>query len=58
METNNDCLPTDKTINNDDYKTNHIDTIFLQENINRFSEELFQKNIRLISKYTKCIFIS
>lgn len=57
MDKNRKRLPKNNTTDNKvDAVKIQIDSIFLRENINKFSEQLFQKNVKLFSRYTCSVF--
>jgi len=52
MDTNGEYSLNRQTVGEENPITNRIDSIFLRENINRFSEQLFLENIQQFSRYT------
>lgn len=50
MNNNKKRSPKDKTVNKKVNKKIQFESVFLQENINRFSEKLFKENTRIFSR--------
>jgi hypothetical protein len=51
MDKNDEYSPHDKTIGEENSETNQNDLIFLRDNINRFSKQLFKKFAQQFSRY-------
>jgi len=52
MDADEEFSQINKTIDTEKSKNIRTDTIFLQDNINRFNNKLFQDNIQQFSRYT------
>lgn len=51
MDTNDEYSPNDNNIGDENSKTNLDDLIFLRENVNRFSKQLFKKYTQQFYRY-------
>ncbi|KAF0764650.1 Uncharacterized protein FWK35_00023595 [Aphis craccivora] len=52
MDSDGEFTQINKTIDTENSKNIKNDSIFLQDNINRFNEQLFQDNTQQFSRYT------
>lgn len=53
MDKNKKRSPKDKTVGAKVSRKIQFESVFLQENINRFSERLFKENAKLFSRYIR-----
>jgi hypothetical protein len=56
MDPDGEFTPIDEIIGNENSKNIRTDSIFLQDNINRFNKQLFQDNIQQFLRYTSVPF--